>query len=236
MFTKQKLHTGGARESKNTDFACLAHDLKTPISAQIRIIDLILENSFGGITRAQREVLLELRNSCEYMRNLVQNIVSAYSLENNRSYLRKDIFNVRDVISETISELSFLSEEKHQFLTYITESKSSWLMGDKIQIKRCMVNLVSNAITYSPKNSEIIIKSDKSQNEFIFSVTNKSSYLLPCDLEGCFDKFRSGNLYGSSGLGLYVVKKIILAHDGRVFVKRNNNNSCTFGFKMPVLN
>ena len=234
MITKQKVNKEEETEDRQSVFACLAHDLKTPIFAQLKILDLILSNNFGEITHAQREVMIELRNSCVYMKNLSQNILSLYSFLNNQMKLQNEIFCPNEVIKEIIQELSVFSEEKHQWLTYITESGSSCFLGDKIQIKRCMVNLVSNAIAHSPVNSEIIIKSDKTRNEFIFSVTNKSSYPLPETMEMFFDKFKTINSQGSSGLGLYIVKQIILAHNGRVFAKKNENNSCTFGFKIPV--
>lgn len=234
MITKQKTNKGEVIEDKPSVFAYLAHDLKTPIFAQLKILDLILGNNFGEITQAQREIMIELKNSCEYMKNLSQNILSLYSFLNHKMKFQKEIFCPNQVIQEIIQELSVFSEEKNQSLTYITESKSSYLIGDKIQIKRCMINLISNAITYSPVNSEIIIKSDKTENEFIFSVTNKSSYLLPEIIEPFFDKFKTINSQGNSGLGLYIVKQIILACDGNVFAKKNENNSCTFGFKIPV--
>ena len=147
MITKQKTDREEVREDKNSVFACLAHDLKTPICAQTKILDLILGNNFGRITRAQREVFLELRKSCVYMENLVRNVVSVYSFENNQMYLRKEYFDVREVINETVSEICSISAEKYQVLTYITESFSSYITADKIQIRRCIVNLVSNAIT-----------------------------------------------------------------------------------------
>ncbi len=232
MITKQELTD--SHEGKNSIFAYLAHDLKTPILAQSKILDLILENRFGAITSPQREVIAELRNSCEYMKHLVQDIISLYKFENHQMILRNEVFCVREVINEVIQELSVLSSAKHLLLTFITETNPSYLTGDRIQIKRCIINLMSNAITYSTENSEIIIKSDKTQNELIFSVMNKSSFLLPEVMESFFDKFKSNHFQGNSGLGLYIVKQIISAHRGSVFVNKIKNNACVFGFKIPV--
>ncbi|MBR6163224.1 HAMP domain-containing histidine kinase [bacterium] len=229
MITKQIIKRG--EEDKNSDFACLVHDLKTPVSAQARIIDLFLSGSFGTITTAQREVLAELRNSCGYMKNLVQDILFLYSFENRQIALKKEVFDFRELINDIMTELSVLGREKEQILSLITETQNSYFTGDKHQIRRCVVNLISNAIAYAPENSEIIIKFDKTQNELIFSTTNKASYLLPEDLERCFKKFKS--CFGS-GLGLYIVKQIISAHRGTVFAKKNKNNSCSLGFILPI--
>lgn len=218
------------QEDINTYFVCLVHDLKTPLLAQQKILDLFLNNTFGQITPVQREVLLEFQKSEKYLMNMVSDMLSSYLYENNQVKLKKEIFAFSEFLEEIISENSVLSDEKQIY----SDIKSALVFADKSQIKRAVINLISNAIKYSCKNSEILIKSEIKDNEMIFSITNKSSYLLPKDMENFFEKFRTNNPY-DSGLGLYIVKQIIKAHEGSTFVKTGKDNTCTFGFKVPIV-
>lgn len=70
------------QDKQNTFIATLTHDYKTPISAQIRVLELLLDNSFGNLTKSQVEILSQIKESCEYMQNLVHNALTVYLCEN----------------------------------------------------------------------------------------------------------------------------------------------------------
>lgn len=214
---------------KDTYFACLVHDLKTPLCTQQKIIELFLNNTFGEITPVQREVLTEFQKSAKYLISIVSDMLSSYLYENNQIRLNKELFDFSLFMEEIINELSVCLNGKQIFL----EISPVYLFADKNQIKRTVINLISNAITYSSKNAVIKVKAKIFNGRFIFSINNKSSYLLPKDIKELFEKFRTKNPYGS-GLGLYIVKQIVEAHSGNIFVERGKDNTCTFGFKIPV--
>jgi len=214
---------------EQTYFACLVHDLKTPLLAQERIIELFLNNTFGEINSVQREVLTEFHKSTKYLQGLVVDILSMYLYENNKVRLNKEFFNFDEFVENIINEMSVLSDGK-QICSHILPVQ---IFADKTQLKRAVINLISNSIRYSCRNNTILIKSEIINNEIVFSITNKSSYPLPKNLNNFFEKFKTNNPY-SSGLGLYIVEQIINVHEGKIFVKRGKNNTCTFGFKIPV--
>lgn len=212
---------------EDTYFACLVHDLKTPIYAQKQIIDLFLNNTFGEITAAQRDVLIEFQKSAEYLGNLISDILSSYLYENGQVRLNKEKFDFSEFTKEIIKEL-FICKNQIRL-----EISPLILCADKAQMKRAIINLVANAVKYSIKDSKILIKAKKINDEIHFKITNKSSYLLPKDMKSFFEKFKTQEPY-NSGLGLYIVKQIITAHKGSVFVRKERGNTCTFGFKIPV--
>ena len=220
--TKQK-------EDINTYFACLVHDLKTPLCAHQKIIELFLNNTFGKLTPIQRDILTEFQKSTKYLNSIVSDMLSSYLYENNQIRLNKEIFDFALFMEGIINELSVLLNDKQIHF----EVSPIYLFADKTQIKRTVINLISNAITYSHKNAEITVKAKSFNGKFIFSVKNKASYLLPKEIKELFEKFRTKKPYGS-GLGLYIVKQIIEAHNGKIFVKKGKDNTCIFGFKIPA--
>ena len=111
-------------------------------------------------------------------------------------------------------------------------------MADKFQLKRVLINLLSNAINYGnyKTNIELILKED--ENNIILNVKNKSDYISNDKILDLYEKFkRKDNIRFSksgSGLGLYLSKQIISGHNGDIFAKSNKEEqSCTFGFSLP---
>ena len=110
------------------------------------------------------------------------------------------------------------------------------ICADKLEIKRVITNLIANAISYSAKNSQIEISMEDSNQETIFLVTSHSQVIPKHQLEKLFDKYvSSGSKFKPSGigLGLYLTKQIITAHDGEVIAESDEINGNTFGFKIP---
>lgn len=215
---------------KNLFFACLAHDLKTSVSAQLGILNMLLKNCFGKLTPKQKTIVAEMKKSNEYLLNLTLNVLHSHLYENNQIILSKKQFSFLNLINDIINELSPLFTEKEQKV--FADLKSDYIFADELELRRAVVNLIGNAIVYSQKGSSIRIKSEVDNEKFIFSIENKSSYLLPENMEEFFNKFKKKYPNGS-GLGLYIVKQIILAHGGNVFAGHNGDNTCHFGFWLP---
>ena len=110
--------------------------------------------------------------------------------------------------------------------------------GDKFQLKRVIINLLSNAIIYGNKKSNIELKLDEDVNNFSLSVKNKSNYIPEDKINDLYEKFkRKDNIKfqkSGTGLGLYLSKQIIVQHNGNIFAKSDKEEqSCTFGFSLP---
>lgn len=224
-------------EQKNTFIATMTHDLKTPTLAQIRALDLLLNNTFGELNPNQQEIIAQIKNSCKYMSDLIFTILDTYMYENGRVKINKEEFNIKELIQETTKEISNLLIEKEQNIILKSNINAPIIYCDRFQIKRVIINLISNAINYGNRNTNIEINIDETENTIALNVKNKATYIPEEQLKHVFDKYKPNNIQKfkktSSGLGLYLSKKIIDAHLGKVHAHSTEDGNCEFGFEIP---
>lgn len=227
-------------ERKNTFIATLTHDLKTPTIAQIRALDLLLNNTFGTLSNEQKDIINQIKQSCKYMNNLIFTILDTYLYDNGQIKISFKTFNIIDLVNDTIRDLSNLMQEKNQNIIIKSNIRSNEIVADNFQLKRVFVNLISNAINYGFKESTIEITLDETETDTILKVENKGKYIPQEKLSEMYEKFkRTENAKfreTSSGLGLYLSKQIIDAHNGKVFAQSSEDNTCVFGFSLPKAN
>ncbi len=221
------------RSKKEKTFVeTITHDLKTPTNAQIRALDLLLENTFGELKSEQREIIKEIKNSCRYMNTLIYSILDAYKSEGR--YLSPETFNFTLLVEESIREISYLAGEKEQRISFIKPQNPVFIFGDKTRIKRVIINLISNAIRYGRKNTVIETEVREEKNLLNFTVKNHAKYIEKEKLGLLFEKYKTyGTEKTGNGLGLFLSKQIIQAHKGKMSASSDENNVCTFGFTIP---
>lgn len=222
------------QKERETSFAMIAHDLKSPLYAQKRAIELLLKEKLITLAPAQKEIITLLYNSNLYSLMLVSDILCAYKLENKNLQLNFQPFNLCEKISTCVQNLKYIAEERNiHFLTIIP--KCCYIKGDQNEIQRVIMNLITNAIKYSAKGSEIKIYIQTNQNEVLFKIENIGEYISPQNLNNLFNKnFSLKNRYNKSGtgLGLYIAKNIIEKHQGEIIAKSFNSGLNVFGFKL----
>ena len=218
----------------STYTATLIHDLKTPIQAQISALNLLLKGSFGTINESQQEILEQLKASCEYANNLVLAILDTYLFEQGKTPIEPQYFNFNELVEGAINETVTLAKDKNQTVTSKTTTASQPTFADRFQLKRVIVNLISNAIKYGFSDSDIEIEAQTKKNELVFKIFSFSKYINNKNIKKLYNKFQTderGKSSVSCGLGLYLVKQIIKAHKGKVFAKSEKSGKCTFGLK-----
>ena len=223
-------------EQRETYIATLSHDLKTPTIAQVRALELMLSGQFGEFNQEQKDMLKLTLDSCNYMYDMVYTLLSTYKFENGDISLNFSSFNFTKVVRESIKELMNLAKENYITIEF-GDFKPVVITADRIEMKRVVVNLLSNAINYAFQNSRIYISCLKVGNNIEFSVTNSSPYIEPSVMNGLFRKYVTHsdkfNKVGV-GLGLYLSKKIVEAHGGKIIAKSFKNQSNIFGFSIPL--
>lgn len=221
---------------KETFVATLTHDLKVPTVAQIKALELLLNGSMGEIKGEQNEVLGQVLNSCKYMLNMISTILSTYCYDDGVKKIKYEKFNFIDLVSECCNEIACLAKEKQQTLLIKNNFTKNLICADRLEIKRVITNLISNAIYYSLKNSPIEISMEDSDNEVILLVNSHNKVIPPEQLENLFAKYVSNASkfkHSGQGLGLYLSKQIITAHNGQIIAESDEINGNTFGFRLP---
>lgn len=226
-----------AQDQRETYVATLTHDLKTPTIAQIKALDLLLSGTMGEFNKDQKEMMLLVKESCTYMHEMLSNLLSTYRYENGDYTLNLEPTDILELIEEVGQELESLLKEKNIKIRIKTNESIDKIKFDKMQIKRVLVNLLGNAITYAYNDTDIEVLLSK-QDVFVkVQITNYSPYINPSLLKNLFQKYVSHaakyNKVGV-GLGLYLSKQIINAHNGEIGAISFEENKNIFEFTIPM--
>lgn len=218
-----------------TYMATLSHDLQIPAIAQLRALELLLSGQLGSFNNEQKELLELTLNSCRYLYNMVKTLLSAYKFESSEIVLNYDVFNINTLIKEAIDETLYMTEENLTNI-YFDALEDYFICADRFAIKRVILNLLSNAINFAFPSSDIFITLKNKSNKIIFVVTNTSNYINPENMHAIFNKYvTTSTRYNKVGvgLGLYLARKIIRMHKGKIIAKSSTDNFNSFGFIIP---
>ena len=228
-----------AAEQRETYVATLTHDLKTPTIAQIKALDLLLNDHLGPLNNEQKELLTLTKDSCNFMFEMLSTLLSTYKYENGDYTLNCENCNIISLAEESVNELEAMLKEKNVTVHISTEGSQFNTKCDRMQIKRVMTNLLGNAISYAYDNTQIDITIKQDEDGIGFEAKNESAYINPETMNNLFKKYVSHaakfNKVGV-GLGLYLSKQIINAHNGEIYAKSFEDNHNIFGFVLPIEN
>ena len=220
---------------KENFISTLTHDLKNPTLAQIRALELLINDTFGKLTPDQHEIITHTLNSCKYMLNMILTILHTYKFDAGIVKLNYSKFDAIEVTKKIIAEYLFMAKDKNQKIKIYSNYESIFLQADEMQITRVITNLLSNSIYYGFINSEIKIFIDRTKNhKLVFKIENSSKYIPLNILKNIFNKYSNDENdtfhKNSTGIGLYLSKQIISAHSGEMIADSSLSNITTFGF------
>ncbi len=219
---------------KESMLAMVSHDLKNPVNAGIMALKLLENNKLSPLNSYQEELLDNIYGSLHYMKDLIENILDRYKLANNVYKLNLISVDFGEFVASIVDETKYIFTSKFQSVKIQNELKNKYIDIDLLEIKRVINNLISNSSIYSPENSEIIIRLFEKGNSVYFMIENKGKGIKnPYDV---FKKFYTNNSSLKSfatGLGLYIVKEIITAHNGEVFIESEIDNFTRITFSLP---
>ncbi len=215
----------------------ITHDLKTPTNAQLGAMNILLDESLGKLNNEQKEMIELIKNSNIYMKNMISTILSAYKSEDEANPVTPSVFNFYKLVHITAKEIANLSGTKKQNIIIMSNLLNEEIQADKLQIKRAVMNLLGNAITYGFEQTDIVVNITEKDNYIIFNVINRGYHITDEKIKEIFEKYKTNENAkfnkASTGLGLYLSKKIINSHNGEIYAKSDKSNICTFGFKIP---
>ena len=224
-------------EQRLSYLSVIVHDLKNPAIAQKRALEFMLGGEFGELKPKQREILEIILESSNYMNNMIASIMDTYIFNDGSISLEYHKISLLNLVVECLNEVEYLAQDKNiQFL--LCEISDSYdVKCDRVQIKRVIMNLLSNQIKYAYKNTCVHIGLEIKNNYIYLSFTNNSPCITPDKISHIFEKYityaQMYNLPGI-GLGLYASKQIIEAHDGKIYAESFPDNRNRFCFCLPL--
>ena len=200
-------------------------------------LNMLLNGAFGKLNDEQTEMIQLSKCSCKYVSDLIATILDTYRYNKGNVKLNPETFDTYYLATKLKIGLGCMAKERNQTIEFSTPKNICEIYADRLQIKRVIFNLLSNAITYGYKNSTILINIKDEKNDIEFTITNQSEQIPEKELSTMFKRFKETKLSyfnkTSTGLGLYLSKKIIDMHNGEIFAKSYQDGKCIFGFKLP---
>ena len=215
----------------------ISHDLRTPLTSISGNADNLLSNSDGFDSDTKHQIYTDIYNDSVWLTNLVENLLSVTRLEDGNMKLNKSAELIDEIITEALNHINKRSVE-HKI--NVCESDDIMLVDvDARLIVQVIINIVDNAVKYTPKGSEITISTQKNGNMLSVSIADNGNGITDDIKDKVFDMFYTGankiaDSRRSLGLGLALCKTIISAHGGEITVSDNNPHGAAFTFTLPV--
>jgi CheY-like chemotaxis protein len=222
---------------KETFVATLTHDLKTPVRAQIRALEMMIAGKFGELQSEQAQILNETLNSNKYMFGMLDNLLSTYRYEDGNVVINRQNVDINDLIKSCYAELRHLAEDKNQHTDLNFEEECLNIHVDPVEIKRVILNLISNALNYTDEKGEICISTTKEGENCIICFRDNGRGISKDEISSLFNKFTSYSKrfrQVGTGLGLYLSKKIVEKHGGTISVDSEEGKGSCFTVSLPV--
>lgn len=204
---------------KENFLATVAHDLKTPIRAGINALNLLLDNNLGELEDNQHEIISDILNSTKFMQDMVENILCKNKIESDKINLIKNTYSIKELIEHCIELTKYILVQRNQEIKFICNIENSLADMDFLEMKRAVHNLIANASEYSPQNSKILIEVFQNDSNIGFYVQDFGKGIDLVNQQDVFLQYMTfAKKYKKvgSGLGLYITKRIIEAHDGEI--------------------
>lgn len=220
----------------------VAHELKTPLTAL-----LLVGDSLAGDVTDQNAVRVErLLKELRRMKELVGDLLELSRLENVMpgEGLQKEPVDLVGLVEEVWNGLKPIADEKmvtiHLHLDNTTYNKGYYFAGDSKRLHRALLNLLDNALRFSPEKGQIHVDFLSTPDWVRIGVRDQGIGLSQQDLEHMFDRFYRGDSSrfrqqrGGSGLGLAIVQQIALAHGGWIYGENDSRGGARFELRLPT--
>ena len=229
-------------QNKNNYFVNLSHELRTPLNVLSSINQLIKEftKKDNFITPEKLSYYMGIMDrNCSRLLSLINNLIDHTKIENNSYIINKKDEDIVYLVEETVLDMKDYIEEKGLELIFDTDVEEKVIRCDKIDIERCIINLVGNAVKFTPEGGLIEVLLQDLDDKVKIIVKDNGIGISEENQKIIFDRFNqvvdeSSEQKGGSGLGLTITKQLITLHNGEIYVESEVGVGSEFIIILPV--
>lgn len=218
----------------------MTHEFKTPIATINLAVEAIKNpKAFNDKEKVQRYLQM-IRDENKRMHAQVENVLRISKLEKNQLDISKDRVDVHDIIQRAIAHVKLIVADRGGYIkTHLNADRTEVLAND-VHFTNVVVNILDNAIKYSPEAPKIDVYSEVAKNFIIVKIQDQGAGMSKAVLKKVFEKFyreHTGDIHNikGHGLGLAYVKKIIEDHQGEVYAESEKEKGSIFYIKLPLI-
>lgn len=216
----------------------LRHELKTPLIPIKGYSELIHEESLGSINEKQKDALYKILDSCEKLLHRIDSLIfvsiaSSGDIDYSFTHLR-----IEDIIDNAVSELRPEINRKGHLIEKNIGKSLPFVYGDRTYLREVFVQVLDNAIKFTSNKETIRVSAYEGHKSVHIKITDNGSGIPEKDLEKIFERFYQADgsntrKYNGNGLGLYIAKSIITAHNGDIWIESIERNGTTVHIRLP---
>lgn len=215
----------------------ISHDLRTPLTTILGNASSLMSNAGSFDEKTKQQIYTDMYEDSAWLLSLVENLLYATRIEEGRMTLNTSTELLGDLVEEAVKHMS-RKTEKHA-LTVVQEDDLMLVRADARLIVQVLINLIDNAVKYTPSGSPVMISTGKNGNMAEIRVADYGSGIADQEKEKIFERFYCGtneiaDNRRSLGLGLYLCRSIVEAHGGKICVTDNQPKGSVFLFTLPV--
>ncbi|HEY0005844.1 MAG TPA: ATP-binding protein [Pyrinomonadaceae bacterium] len=226
-------------EMKEEFLALTTHDLRSPLTVISGVISFFTSGRLGELTPEQKNMVAMMERNAQTLIELVNDLLDASKLESGTMRLEVSTFDLRGLVDEIREGMAPLAQEKGIRLEEQLPETLPLIEADRTKLRRIFVNLLSNALKFTPKGGLVQLAVEQAESRIRISVKDTGVGIVPDDVERLFDKYeqaRSRATRGEkgTGLGLYITRQLVELHGGKIAVESSLGKGSTFSVTLPI--
>ncbi len=213
------------------------HDLKNPLNTIRSAAEMLGDTELTPDDK--KELTGVIKNSSDSMLRIIERFLESSTIEDEKFKLQFEKLNLSEILSEEIISLQTLAAKKKQIISASIED-GIIILGEKTYTIKIFQNLIGNSIKYSPQNTEITVALSKINDSVLVEISDQGAGFSEEDKSKIFSRFQklSAKPTGgeiSSGFGLFIVKKLVDSHNGKIWLESEKGKGATFFIQFPAL-
>ena len=228
-------------DMKEEFLALTTHDLRSPLTVISGVINFFTSGRLGDLTPEQKNMVAMMERNAQNLIELVNDLLDASKLESGTLRLDLTSVDVRALADELRESMEPLAREKGITIEELIPDDLPPLRADRAKLRRVLVNLVSNAVKFTPRGGRVELRAEREGGMVRVCVTDTGVGIAPEDLDRLFDKYeqarsRATRSEKGTGLGLSITRQIVELHGGKITVRSEVGKGSTFSFTIPAAN
>ena len=218
----------------------MTHEFKTPIATINLAVEAIRNPQIISDGQKVERYLGMIRDENKRMHAQVENVLRISKLEKNQLDISKDRVDVHDIIKKAIAHVELIVQDRGGYINPHLDAERTEVLANDVHFGNVMVNILDNAVKYSPESPKIDVYTEVAKNNIIIRVEDQGAGMSKAVLKKVFEKFyreHTGDIHNvkGHGLGLAYVKKIVDDHQGEVYAESEKGKGSTFYIKLPLI-
>ncbi|MFM1849000.1 MAG: hypothetical protein RL417_2474 [Pseudomonadota bacterium] len=231
-----------ANQAKSRFLANMSHELRTPLTAIVGYSSVLADGIFGPLSDKQREALGAITRSSDHLKNLIDDVLNLARVESGKEEAEPRRVGLKDLLVYAFKMMQQTALSKGVALKPLaipTALQSSAVFADQRHIQQILINLMSNAVKYTPRGGEVSVTVDTVVDKVRFSITDTGVGIPPHKMQKLFERFERGeDTYSKeqegTGIGLNLTRQLVELNGGRIGVESTVGQGSTFWIMIPL--